>query len=206
MRPTSHSAARARGQRGRLTIARRALGRRAATIAALAAAATNCVPASRYHEPRAAFAGPGTPSGSPDAEATASSLAGDWAGQYDAPLYGRRGALRLSLRRVPRATDGSVASTVTGTATLSHEATPIGIAVDSARVGRGRVVVYLAPFADPVSGATVRVRLDGALAGDTLGGRLRADGAATAAAERRGGWRLVRTARPTPSEVAAPAP
>ena len=50
-------------------------------------------------------------------------------------------------------------------------------------------------FADPESGATLQVRMDGALVADTLGGRLRADGAVTVAPERRGGWRLVRVTR-----------
>jgi hypothetical protein len=174
--------------------------RAAATAAAGAAVAAvvGCVPASRYREPRAALAGTGAPS----VDATVAALAGEWTGQYDGPLYARRGVLGLSLRPVAgrpatgRAEAGRAAGTVAGSATLRHGATPSHIAVDSAQVGRGRVVLFLAPFADPESGATIRVRLDGALAADTLGGRLRADGAATAAAERRGGWRLVRVARP----------
>ena len=200
-----------RRSRGRTPSALLTAARRAPWIGTTAlAAAVACTPTSRYREPRAGFAGPGASSGGRDVEATAAALAGEWAGEYDGPLYARRGALRLSLRRVARGAGGSaassVAASVTGTATLSHGATSTHTAIDSAHVGRGRVVLFLAPVADAASGATVWVRLDGALAADTLGGRLRADGAATAAAERRGGWRLVRTARPIRSVVAAPAP
>jgi hypothetical protein len=173
----------------------------AAGMTGAALAAASCTPSSRYREPRAAIAGTGVPS----VEATTAALAGEWAGEYDGPLYARRGALGLSLRRVARVAvarpgSGSTAdratSALTGTATLRHGATVSRIPIDSAQVGRGRLVLVLAPFADVESGATIRVRLAGALAADTLGGRLRADGAVTAAAERRGGWRVVRAARP----------
>lgn len=175
----------------------------AVAVAAFASATLGCVvPASRYHEPRAAFAGTGAPSAMPSVDATAAALAGDWAGQYDSPVYARRGALRLSLWRVAHVVAGARTSTVAGTVTLAGGSTPTRVAVDSARVGRGRVVLFLEPFADRESGATVQLRLDGALAADTLGGRLRGNGAATAAAEHRGGWRLVRVTRPAPVATA----
>lgn len=161
---------------------------RRALAAAVAVAIAGCVPASRYREPIAAPAG----TDAPGVEATTAALVGDWRGEFDAPLYGRRGALQLSLRRVARGTPGS---TVAGTATTSDGQR---LGVDSARVGRGRVVLWLAPLVDQASGNTVWVRLDGALAADTLGGRLRGDAAATTAAERRGGWRVVRAPRPSP--------
>ncbi len=159
--------------------------------AGLAAMSVACVPASRYHEPRLAFAD----AAAPGADATAASLAGDWAGQYDAPFYARRGALQLSLRRVARVSGGVVTNTIVGTATIGGGSAPARVAIDSARVGRGRVALFLAPFADAESGATLQVRMDGAVVADTLGGRLRADGAVTVAPEHRGGWRLVRVTR-----------
>lgn len=157
-------------------------------VAALAAAGAACVPSSRYHEPQPVARS----AESPGVDSTAAALVGDWAGHYDAPLYARRGDLRLSLRRVAHASDGAVAGSVVGTATFAGASIPARVVVDSARVGRGRVVLFLAPLVDQESAATVQLRLDGVLAADTLGGRLRADLAATVAPERRGGWRVVR--------------
>lgn len=175
-------------------------------ITALAAAASEgCVPASRYHEPQLAPERAGVPVvEAPGVDATAAALAGDWAGQYDSPYYARRGALRLTLRRVVRVVDGTSTSTVAGSATIADGSAPVRVAVDSARVGRGRVVLFFAPFADQASANTLRLRLDGALAADTLGGRLRADAAATVAPEHHGGWRLVRVAAPAAMAVRAP--
>lgn len=174
-----------------------ALAAALAAVAIVAAVSTSCTPASRYHEPHLALAG----TNAPGVDSTAAALAGDWTGQYDAPFYDRRGALRLSLRRVARVSDGAVTSTVAGTATFAGPSAPV--AVDSAHVGRGRVVLFFAPFADQESAATVQLRLDGRLAADTLGGRLRADAAATVAPEHRGGWRVVRV---TGATTAARAP
>ncbi|HEY0778541.1 MAG TPA: hypothetical protein VGD56_11305 [Gemmatirosa sp.] len=169
----------------------------ARTFAAAALAATAaCVPASQYHEPRPAL-GFAAATDARGADTTAAALAGDWAGQFDAPYYARRGALRLSLRRVVRADGRTATTTVAGTATLADGTAPARVAIDSARVARGRVVFFFEPFADQETGATIRLRLDGALAADTLGGRLRADAAATVAPERRGGWRVVRVATAT---------
>lgn len=174
---------------------------RAGALAIVMAAVGGCVPASRYHEPQLA-----QPAASAvGADATAAALAGDWTGQYDAPYYARRGTLRMSLRRVARVNDGALTSTVAGTATIADATAPTHVTIDSARVGRGRVVLFLAPFADQESGATLRLRLDGALAADTLGGRLRADAAATVPGEHHGGWRLIRVASPaTASASRAP--
>jgi hypothetical protein len=124
-------------------------------------------------------------------DATAAALVGDWAGQYHSPVYAHRGDLRVSLRPAVRTAAGAAARTVAGTATVSG----IPTEVDSARVDGGRVVMWLAPFADRATGNTVWIRLDGALAADTLGGRLQGHAAVTAAAERRGGWRVVRVGR-----------
>lgn len=168
-----------------------------ATVATLLLGA--CMPSTRYHEPTRLARSADVPG----AEATAAALAGEWIGQYDAPLYGRRGGLRVSLHRVARpGPDGTVVSSVAGTATLldAHAASGSvqgsaarpAIAVDSARVGTGRVALWFEPFADADCGCTIQLRLDGALAADTLGGRLRGDVAATVASERRGGWRVVR--------------
>lgn len=169
------------------------------SAAAVAMVGAACVPSSRYREPRP------VPSSTavPNIDATAAALAGDWTGQYDAPFYARRGALRLSLRRIEYLAGGALTSTVAGTATISGPFAAAHITVDSARVGRGRVVLFLAPYADQESGATVQIRMDGALAADTLGGRLRVDGAATVAPEHRGGWRLIRAA---PAATASRAP
>lgn len=166
---------------------------RAALAAFLTAASVGCVPASRYHEPRPTLGSADTPG----VDSTAAALAGDWTGQYDAPVYARRGALRISLQRVAHVSSGALTSTVAGSATIAGAFAPTRVDIDSARVGRGRVVLYLAPFADHETGATVQLRLDGALAADTLGGRLRADAAATVAPEHHGGWRLVRVASTT---------
>ncbi len=162
---------------------------RGATLAAaaLVAAVAGCVRPSSYREPRLA---PGQP-GASSVDATAAALVGDWAGQYHSPVYAHRGDLRVSLRPAAPGAAGAATLAVAGTVSISGTLTE----VDSARVDRGRVVMWLAPFADRATGYTVWLRLDGALAADTLGGRLQGHAAATAAAERRGGWRVVRVDR-----------
>ena len=172
---------------------------RAAALTALGGA---CAPASRFHEPQLAP----TLAAAPGADTTAAALVGEWSGHFDAPYYARRGTLQMSLKRVARVEAGTVTSTVAGTATIADRSIPIRMTIDSARVGRGRVVLFLEPFADQESGATISLRLDGSLAADTLGGRLRADAAATVPSERHGGWRLTRVvstaaAAPTASRV-----
>ncbi|GJG88778.1 hypothetical protein tb265_39590 [Gemmatimonadetes bacterium T265] len=178
--------------------------RSAAVVApALAAlvviAGAGCAPSSQLRAPQLA---PGN-ADAPGVAATVAALAGTWTGQYDAPVYARRGALQLALRPAARVDGGTRTSTVVGSATIAGAGASARVALDSARVGRGRVVLYFAPFADPESGATLRLRLDGALAGDTLGGRLRADAAATVVPERHGGWRLVRVTAPVTAPVTA---
>ncbi len=166
---------------------------RARAALPLAALLAGCVPASRYRAPQAVPLG---------GDATAAALLGDWVGRYDSPMYDRRGGLTVSLRRggrgvvgavtldgVPGAPDDRGAPERARTPTAS-----VALAIDSAQVGAGRVVLWLRPYGDPGCGCTVAIRLDGALAADTLGGRLRADAAATVAPERGGGWRVIRAA------------
>ncbi len=183
----------------------RCAARAPAAVAVMIAAGAGCIPTSQYRAPHAAApAEPAGPGVAATAASTAAALVGDWTGQYDAPIYARRGAMRVSLRRVARTVGGVGISTVAGTATFAAGAAANDSAVvDSARVTPGRVVLWFQPMAEQASGATLQVRLDGALAGDTLGGRLRADAAATATSERHGGWRLIRVA---PRTTASRAP